>query len=51
MEDRTGVLARGYYADIAVFDAELTTVDPLRLPTVKTLHTFIDGKQRYTAGM
>jgi predicted amidohydrolase YtcJ len=51
MEDRTGVLAPGYYADIAVFDADLTAIDPARLPTVQTLHTFVDGKQRFTAGV
>ena len=50
MEDRTGYLAAGYYADIAVFDADLTAIDPLKIPNVKTLHTFVGGKQRFTAG-
>ncbi|HEY0315413.1 MAG TPA: amidohydrolase family protein, partial [Sphingomonas sp.] len=51
MEDRTGYLAPGYYADIAVFDADLTAIDPLKIPTVKALHTFVGGKQRFTAGV
>jgi predicted amidohydrolase YtcJ len=50
MEDRTGYLAPGYYADMAVFDADLTTIDPLQIPGVKALHSFVGGKQRFTAG-
>lgn len=49
MEDRTGKLAHGYYADIAIFDADLLTVDPMNIPKVKTLHTFVGGKQRFTS--
>jgi predicted amidohydrolase YtcJ len=49
MEDRTGVIAPGYYADIAVLDADLRSIDPLRIPDVKVLHTFVGGKERYTA--
>ncbi|WNO54112.1 amidohydrolase [Stakelama saccharophila] len=49
IEDRSGILAPGYYADIAVFDGDLLTIDPLKIPEVKTLHTFVGGKQRYTA--
>ena len=51
MEDRTGMLAPGYYADITVLDADLTAIDPLRIPDVKVLHTFVGGKLRYTAGV
>lgn len=51
MEDRTGILAPGYYADIAVFDGDPTAIDPLRIPDMKALHTFVDGKQRFTAGL
>jgi predicted amidohydrolase YtcJ len=49
MEDRTGQLAPGYYADIAVFDRDLLTTDPLKVQDAKALHTFVGGKQRYTA--
>lgn len=49
MEDRTGQLAPGYYADIAVFDRDLLTTDPLKVQDAKVLHTFVGGKQRYTA--
>jgi predicted amidohydrolase YtcJ len=48
MEDRTGLLAPDYYADIAVLDADLTAIDPLKIPDVKVLHTFVGGRQRYT---
>jgi predicted amidohydrolase YtcJ len=49
MEDRTGQLAPGFYADIAVFDRDLLTTDPLKVQDAKVLHTFVGGKQRYTA--
>ncbi|GAA0316657.1 amidohydrolase [Sphingomonas oligophenolica] len=49
MEDRSGVLAPGYYADIAILDADLTAIDPLRIPAVKVLHTFVGGKTRFSA--
>jgi predicted amidohydrolase YtcJ len=49
MEDRSGQLAPGYYADIAVFDRDLLTTDPLKVQDAKVLHTFVGGKQRYTA--
>ncbi len=49
MEDRTGRLAPGYYADIAVFDRDLLTTDPLKVQDAKVLHTFVGGKQRYAA--
>ncbi|MBW4330553.1 amidohydrolase [Stakelama sp. CBK3Z-3] len=49
MEDRTGMLASGYYADIAIFDSDLLAIDPLKIPDIKTLHTFVGGKQRYTS--
>ena len=49
MEDRTGRLAPGFYADIAVFDHDLLTTDPLKVQDAKVLHTFVGGKQRYSA--
>ncbi|UAL12606.1 amidohydrolase [Caulobacter segnis] len=49
MDDRTGKIAPGYYADLTVLDADLTTIDPLKIPDVKVLHTFVGGKARYSA--
>jgi len=49
MDDRTGKIAPGYYADLTVMDADLTTIDPLKIPDVKVLHTFVGGKARYSA--
>ncbi len=49
MDDRTGKVAPGYYADLTVLDADLTTIDPLKIPDVKVLHTFVGGKARYSA--
>jgi predicted amidohydrolase YtcJ len=49
MDDRTGRIASGYYADLTVLDADLTAIDPLKIPDVKVLHTFVGGKARYSA--
>lgn len=49
MDDRTGKIAPGYYADLTVMDADLTTIDPLKIPDVTVLHTFVGGKARYSA--
>jgi predicted amidohydrolase YtcJ len=46
MDDRTGLIAPGYYADIALLDANLLTMDPLKIPAVKVLRTFVGGRQR-----
>ncbi|MGF7153608.1 amidohydrolase [Novosphingobium gossypii] len=48
-EDRLGRIALGYLADIAVLDADPTTVDPGRLPKVEVLRTFVGGRERFTA--
>jgi len=50
MEDRAGMIAPGYYADIAVLDGDLLAIDPLKIPEVKVLHTFVGGKQRFGEG-
>jgi len=50
MEDRTGRIEEGYYADITVLDANLLTVDPEKIPAVKVLRTFVGGKQRFGEG-
>lgn len=48
MEDRSGMIAPGYLADIAVFDRDLTRIDPIGIPDAKVLHTFVDGHEAYT---
>jgi predicted amidohydrolase YtcJ len=50
MEDRTGVIAPGYYADITVLDSNLLSMDPLKIPDAKVLRTFVGGKQRFGEG-
>ena len=50
MEDRSGEIAANYLADITVLDADLLSIDPLKIPNVKVLHTFVGGKQRYGEG-
>ena len=49
-EDRTGRIVEGYLADITVLDANLLTVDPQKIPSVKVLRTFVGGKQRFSEG-
>jgi predicted amidohydrolase YtcJ len=50
MEDRTGQIKQGFLADIAVLDANLLSVDPDKIPSVKVLRTFVGGKQRFGEG-
>jgi predicted amidohydrolase YtcJ len=50
MENRTGEIAESYLADITVLDADLLSIDPLRIPDVKVLHTFVGGKHRFGEG-
>lgn len=50
MEDRVGVIANGYLADITVLDADLLAIDPLKVQNTKVLHTFVGGKQRFGEG-
>jgi predicted amidohydrolase YtcJ len=47
MDDRTGLIAPGYLADITVLDADLLKIDPLKIPKVKVLHTFVGGEPRF----
>ncbi len=50
MEDRTGQIATGYLADITVLDADLLSIDPLKIPAAKVLRTFVGGIQRFGEG-
>lgn len=49
MEDRTGRLAPGYYADVAVLDTDLLAADAAAITKAKVLQTFVGGKRRYAA--
>jgi predicted amidohydrolase YtcJ len=49
-EDRTGQIADGFLADITVLDADLLSVEPENIPSVKVLRTFVGGKQRFGEG-
>ena len=46
-EDRLGVIRPGYLADLAVLDTDLFTVAPDAIPKVKTLRTFVNGRERF----
>lgn len=50
MEDRTGQIAEGFLADITVLDADLLSIDPLKIPSVKVLHTFVGRAHRFGEG-
>lgn len=49
MEDRAGLLAPGYYADITILDTDLLAVAPERIAATRVLHTMVGGKARYSA--
>jgi predicted amidohydrolase YtcJ len=46
-EDRLGVIAPGFLADLAIWDTDLLAVDPVKIRQTKTLRTFVNGRQRY----
>jgi predicted amidohydrolase YtcJ len=46
-EDRLGVIAPGFLADLAIWDTDLLAVDPIKIRQTKTLRTFVNGRQRY----
>ena len=46
-EDRLGQIAPGFLADIAVWDADLLAIDPVKIREVKALRTFVNGRQRF----
>ena len=46
-EDRLGVIAQGYLADIVVLDTDLTTCEPARIRDAKVIRTIVDGRTRF----
>lgn len=49
-DDRLGRIAPGYIADFAVFDDDITAIDPAALLRAKVLKTVVGGRQRHGDG-
>lgn len=49
MDDRSGRLAPGYYADLAILDADLLRIDAAAIGKARVLHTYVGGQQRFTS--
>ena len=49
MEDRTGRLSIGHYADLAILDSDLLRVDAGAIGKARVLHTYVGGQRRYTS--
>jgi len=48
MDGKTGVLKVGVYADFAVLEQDLRTINPVQIKGVKVLSTFLNGKEVFT---
>lgn len=48
-DDRLGRIAPGYLADIALFDTDLATAGVEAIKAARTLRTFVNGTERFTA--
>ena len=48
-EDDVGSLAVGKRADFVIFDGDPLAIDPARLPTLRVLATYVDGRPVYEA--
>lgn len=46
-EDRLGLIAPGYIADLTVLDTDLTTCAPEQITKAKVLSTLVDGQVRF----
>ena len=47
-EADTGMLREGMAADFIVLDRDIFTIDPMDIPQVRVLHTFLDGEEVFT---
>jgi predicted amidohydrolase YtcJ len=45
MDGKTGVLKAGVYADFAVLEQDLRTINPVQIKGVRVLSTFLNGKE------
>ena len=46
MEDRTGKLASGYYADLTILDSDLLRIGANDIGKAKVLQTYVGGQLR-----
>jgi predicted amidohydrolase YtcJ len=46
-ENRLGLIAPGYLADLTILDTDLTTCPPEQIARAKVIHTLIDGQVRF----
>jgi predicted amidohydrolase YtcJ len=46
-EDRLGLIAPGYLADLTILDTDLTTCAPEQITRARVLSTLVDGKVRF----
>jgi predicted amidohydrolase YtcJ len=46
-EDRLGLIAPGYLADLVMLDTDLTSCAPEQMTQAKVLSTLVDGKVRF----
>lgn len=44
MEDRLGMLARGYLADLTILDRDIFTINPMDILSTTVLATMVDGR-------
>ena len=49
MEDRKGRIKEGYYADMALLDRDIFTVDPAEIKDILPVMTMVGGKIVYRA--
>jgi predicted amidohydrolase YtcJ len=45
MDGKTGMLKVGAYADFAVLEQDLHTIDPVQIKAVKVVSTVLNGKE------
>ena len=50
MDDKTGILKVGSYADFTVLDQDIQQIAPEKIREVKVLRTIVNGQQAYLAG-
>lgn len=50
-EDRLGVIAEGYLADVVVLDTDLTRCAPQEISRARVLRTLVGGRDVYTASL
>jgi hypothetical protein len=49
-DDKVGSLEVGKYADLVELDGNPRTTDPAKIPQIKVMATWLEGKPAYTGG-